>query len=254
VGECSGDGNALRDHWELQAENWVRWARTPRHDSYWWYRDAFLEILPAPRSLTLDIGCGEGRVTRDLAARGHRTIGIDSSPTLVRYAGDEHTDGGYLVADAAALPFPDGTFDLVVAYCSLMDFDDMPGAVAEASRTLAPGGHFCFSITHPVADAGKFASRDEEAPFVIQGTYFGPRPYEGGTFRRAGLEMTFRGWSHSIEEYSRALEEAGMQMEIIREPQPSREGILERSSMSRWTRLPQFLQVRAVKSGSRPKA
>ena len=37
-----------------------------------------------------------------------------------------------------------------------MDFDDMPGAVAEAARVLEPGGHLCVSVTHPVFNAGGF--------------------------------------------------------------------------------------------------
>lgn len=53
----------LREAWESEAANWVAWARKPGHDSYWtFHRDAFLELLPAPRGLTLDIGCGEGRL------------------------------------------------------------------------------------------------------------------------------------------------------------------------------------------------
>jgi len=51
---------SLRDAWEAEARNWVAWARTPGHDSYWqFHRDRFLQLLPPPKGLTLDIGCGE---------------------------------------------------------------------------------------------------------------------------------------------------------------------------------------------------
>jgi ubiquinone/menaquinone biosynthesis C-methylase UbiE len=46
-------------------------------------------------------------------------------------------------ADAAALPFADGSYDLVVADNSLMDVADMPAANREAARVLQPGGRFC---------------------------------------------------------------------------------------------------------------
>jgi SAM-dependent methyltransferase len=61
----------LGDFWERQAEDWVRWAREPGHDSYWhFHRDRFLELLPAPGRLTVDVGCGEGRLSRHLKEFG----------------------------------------------------------------------------------------------------------------------------------------------------------------------------------------
>ena len=41
--------------WEDQAENWLAWARTPGHDAYWAYRDAFFPLLPAPGRRTLGV-------------------------------------------------------------------------------------------------------------------------------------------------------------------------------------------------------
>jgi SAM-dependent methyltransferase len=68
----------LSDAWEAEAEGWVRWARAPGHDSCWtFHRDSFLALLPGPGRLTLDVGCGAGRLTRDLAALVHRVIGLD---------------------------------------------------------------------------------------------------------------------------------------------------------------------------------
>ena len=150
---------------EGQAQSWLRWARTPDHDAYWQYRDAFFDdLLPAPGRLTLEVGCGEGRVARDLARRGHRVVALDASPTLAASAAAADPAGRYLVADAATLPFGDGCFDLVVAYNSLMDVDDMPAAVAEAARVLQPGRPLCVCVTHPVADAGRFQSTEPDAP------------------------------------------------------------------------------------------
>ena len=75
---------AAAGEWEPEAENWVRWARTPGHDAYWYYRDGFFDdFAPRPHGRTLEVGCGEGRVARDLAARGHRVTAIDTSHTLV---------------------------------------------------------------------------------------------------------------------------------------------------------------------------
>ena len=232
---------------EWQAESWLRWARTPGHDAYWQYRDAFFdELLPAPGHLTLEVGCGEGRVARDLARHGHRVVAVDASPTLAASAAAADPTGRYLVADAAALPFGDGCFDLVVAYNSLMDVDDMPAAVAEAARVLQPGRPLCVSVTHPTADAGRFQSTDPDAPFVIAGSYLG-RHRVDEPFERDGLQMHFTGWRYPLEAYARALEDAGLLIDRLREPPAPASALTTRPGYERWQRLPNFLHFRAVK-------
>ena len=55
--------------WEQEAENWVRWTRTPGHDVFPYFAPAFFDdIVPPPHGLTLEVGCGEGRVARELSA------------------------------------------------------------------------------------------------------------------------------------------------------------------------------------------
>ncbi|MGH9115278.1 MAG: class I SAM-dependent methyltransferase [Acidimicrobiales bacterium] len=229
--------------WEPEAENWLRWARTPGHDAYWYYRDAFFDsVVPPPGRRCLEIGCGEGRVARDLAARGHRAVGVDSSLSLVRHARDADATGCYVLADGAGLPFGDGSFDLVVACNSLQVVADMAGTVAEAARVLAPGGHLCAVVSHPLADVGRFADDGDQAAFVVRDDYFARRRVEDKV-QRAGLEMTFRGWTYSLEDYARAFHDAALVVEAIREPRP--QGSTER--YSRWQRIPMFLLLRAAK-------
>ena len=236
------------EHWERQAEDWVRWARTPGHDSFWDFGPAFLDtVVPAPGTATLEVGCGEGRVARLLHAKGHRVVAVDASPTLLRHAIEADADPRYVMADMGALPFADAVFDVVVAYNSLMDVEDMPGAVAEASRVLALSGRLCVCVTHPVADAGTFADRSADAPFTLTGSYLEERPFEG-TFERAGLRMVFSGRAYPLESYARALEDAGLLIEILREPAVPEEVLRRDPAEARWTRIPNFLWLRAVKA------
>jgi len=82
------------------------------------------------------LGCGEGRLGPVLRSLGHRVVGVDASPTMVRLAATCEVPELAVVADAAALPFCRSGFDLVVAYMSLHDIDRMPQAVAEIARVL----------------------------------------------------------------------------------------------------------------------
>jgi SAM-dependent methyltransferase len=223
--------------WEDRAAGWIAWARTPGHDGYWAYRDTFFDLLPPPSGPTLELGCGEGRVCRDLRQRGYDLVGLDASPTLVDAARELDPDGVYVVGVAEELPFADGSFDLVVAYNSLMDVDDMPAAVREAARVLAPGGSFCACVLHPIADGGRWTSRDDDASFLIEEPYLEPREYEIAV-ARAGLEFTFASSRYPLEAYTLALEDAGLLLEAIREPT---------LAQGRWSRLPQFLHLRALK-------
>src|SRR5436305_4095552 len=100
-----GEVMSYRLHWEAHAEKWAAWARAPGHDEYWSESGPpFFQLLPPPGRATLDVGCGEGRVARDLKQRGHAVVGIDAAPTLIRLAREADPRGEYLVADAAALP------------------------------------------------------------------------------------------------------------------------------------------------------
>ncbi len=233
--------------WEAEAENWVRWVRTPGHDAYWYYRDAFFDlVVPAPGNRTVEVGCGEGRVTRDLQARGHQVVSVDGSATLLRHAREADPSGWYLRADASALPLAGESADLAVAYNSLMDFDDMSGAVDEVARVLEPGAAFCICITHPVLDAGGFEGEADDAPYALRAGYFGSRPFQE-TVVRAGATMTFRGWSRSLESYFSALSGSGFVVDCLREPEPA----VLTDDLRRWSRYPMFLHLRAVKLHAR---
>jgi len=234
------------DDWEREAPNWIAWARSPNHDAYWEYSPAFFDLVPAPGRATLEVGCGEGRVARDLAGRGHRVTAVDASPTLLAAAEAADPAGEYILADAAALPFSDETFDLAVAYNSLMDVHDMPGAVNEAARVLRRGGRFCVCVTHPFADAGRFEERKADSPFVVPESYFGRRRFEE-TFDRGGIAMTFRGWCYPFEDYARAFESAGLLIEALREPAQRDDVVAQDPAEARWRRLPMFLFLRLLK-------
>jgi ubiquinone/menaquinone biosynthesis C-methylase UbiE len=234
----------LRASWDAQASQWIAWARKADHDSYWrFHRDQFLQLLPPPGRRTVDIGCGEGRLMRDLKTLGHDVVGIDASPSLVAAARSLDPQMDICLANAAVLPFDRASVDLAIAFMSLQDIDDMPGAIREIARVLEPKGRFCFAIVHPINSAGHFQQRSAEAPFVIEGNYLQPC-YRSDAIERDGLAMTFHSQHRPLEAYFRAIEEAGLVVEALREPAVPEHAITAEHSR-RWQRLPLFLHIRA---------
>lgn len=240
------DSADLRAAWERHAGEFVDRARAPNHDSYWqFHREPFLPLVPPPGRRTLDLGCGEGRVVRDLKSMGHSVVGVDVSPTMTSAAREKDPSAEFCLADAASLPFVNGAFDRVIAFMSLQDVDDMPGAVREAARVLESGGRLCIAIVHPLNSAGGFENDEPDSRFTIAGSYLDPSFYEDN-IARDGLEMTFVSAHRPVSAYTEALAHAGLLIERLREP-PVPEHAMTRPPHSRWTRVPMFLHLRALK-------
>jgi len=94
----------------------------------------------------LDVGCGGGFLSNDLAARGHHVTGLDASSDALAIASRYDRTGlvRYQRADALNLPYPDCAFDAVCAMDFLEHVENPDRVIAEAARVLKPGGFFFF--------------------------------------------------------------------------------------------------------------
>jgi SAM-dependent methyltransferase len=91
----------------------------------------------------LDVGCGPGTITADLAARvaPGRVVGIDASAEVIAHARDLNASGvEFAVGDVYALDAAAGSFDVVHAHQVLQHLTDPVAAVTEAARVLRPDG------------------------------------------------------------------------------------------------------------------
>jgi len=240
----------MRAAWETHSREWAAWARTPGHDHFFWHYNLprFLEILPPAGALTLDVGCGEGRVARVLSELGHHVVALDASTTLATLAA-AHEDHpvATVVADAVALPLPDGVADRAVAFMSLQDVDDLTGAVDELGRVLQPGGILCMAILHPLTTVGDFADESLDADFVVTHQYREPRRFVDQV-ERDGLTMEFHSIHRPLEAYTEALHDAGFVIDTLREPVPETAAIAEFPRLARQDRIPWYLHLRATRS------
>ncbi len=239
----------LRDAWQAHAQDWLAWARRPGHDGFWQtIQPPLLELLPAAGRLTVDVGCGEGRLSRELQRRGHRVLGIDIAPALVQATLAGGTPA--IQADAAALPLTAGAADLVVACMSLQDIDDLDGAIHEISRVLTPGGALCLAIVHPLSSAGRFTTPTATAPFVIEDSYL-DETVRTQHVERDGLPMTFVSAHRPLGRYFQTLEAAGLHVVALREPAVPGSAVAANPTERRWQRIPEFLLLRAFKPRER---
>lgn len=94
---------------------------------------------PEP-GIVLDIGCGSGVLTHDLAVSGRAVVGIDPSVAQLRRLRRRAMPIPSAAASATALPFASGSFDAVVSSCSIKHWPDLEGGLVECARVLRPGG------------------------------------------------------------------------------------------------------------------
>ena len=177
-----------------------------------------LAMAAAPAN-ALDVGCGEGRFCRMLAARGVRTVGLDPVPEMIDAAQARHQEGDYQIGFAEDIPAADHMFDLVVSYLTLIDIDDAQKAISEMARVLRPGGALLIANLSSFATSSAMAGRrrcaetgEELRPL---GDYLTPGKHR---FEWDGLRI--QNWHRPLSAYMQACLQAGLVLTDFDEPAP----------------------------------
>jgi SAM-dependent methyltransferase len=221
------------------------------------YEEQILPLVAAHlvgTSVVLDVGCGEGQVAR-LAARlpgVERVVGVD--PTWAQVEMAARRDGGVSIAraEAAALPFLDGSFDAVVACLVFEHIEAMDEAISEVGRVLSPGGRFLFLLNHPLLQTPGSGWIDDT---ILEEQYWRIGPY---LVEDNNLEEVEKGvWipfiHRPLSRYVNAMAESGLFVTQMVEPAPP-PGFLARASEYRdAATIPRLLALRAEKLAAPPK-
>ncbi|HZM81593.1 MAG TPA: class I SAM-dependent methyltransferase [Candidatus Limnocylindrales bacterium] len=144
-------------------------------------READVHLLGDVRAKRiLELGCGAAAASRWLATRGADVIGLDISAGMLKHAVDQNQASGVPIklvqADASALPFRDGSFDIVFTAFGAVPFvEDSALVMREVYRVLRPSGRWVFSITHPMRWV--FLDDPTENGLVAVHSYFDRRSY-----------------------------------------------------------------------------
>lgn len=156
-----------------------------------WRRRAIAALELAPGARVLDLACGTGDLSRDLAAGGHVPIGIDMSAGMLAAT---RTLAPLVRGDAEALPYRAASIDGLVCGFALRNFVNLDGVFAECARVLCTGGRISLLDAAVPASAmlragnalwfrgavpllGRLLSRDAEAyRYLPRSTAYLPPP------------------------------------------------------------------------------
>ena len=203
--------------WDDSAEAWIADMGDKGDFSRRHVLDAPMLALARGRGFrtALDIGCGEGRFCRMLAAEGIATTGIDPTLRLLDAARTRDPQGNYLQARAEALPFADASFDLAVSYLTLIDIDDYAAAIAEMARVLRPGGSLLIANLNSFSTAGDWTAEGKAAGFLIDNYLDSRAEWESWN------GILIRNWHRPFHLYMQALLKNGLRLAHFDEPAPT---------------------------------
>ena len=144
----------------------------------------------------LDVGCGTGVLMEGCLGSVLLPVGLDRSPAMLARARRRLPHAPLICGDAAALPFPDASFDAAVTNSALHYLDDPAAAVRELARVTKPGG----AVVWTDWDGGALTTRAVCGWLRLTGRPLGTLSSADGmaaTLTDAGLEeVTVDRWRH----------------------------------------------------------
>ncbi len=238
------------DAWDAFVESGADFYRTLLH------APALLEACGDVAGLrVIDVGCGQGLFSRQLAEAGARVTGVDVSNGQLgnaeRHERDRPLGIAYHRLDAAALSdhWGSSSFHMATACMALQDMPDIARVLTAVRKVLTPEGRLVFSVPHPATNTGY-----REWERNVDGTkrslkidhYFASGP---GLINWNMKRLTHH-WStpqrrQTLEEWWDFVTDAGFSVRALREPRPSAEVVAAEPRLEDSRRLPYFLIISA---------
>lgn len=210
-----------------------------------WWQDGFTDgadpeyveqILPLARELlsgrerVLDIGAGEGQISRLAADLGSEVVAIDPTWAQISEAAQRAGGPSFAQSGAAALPFADEAFDAAVACLVFEHIRDVDDAIAEVARVLRPGGRFAFFLNHPLLQTPNSGWIDDQMLDPPEQYWrIGDYLVEDETIEEVERGVFIPFIHRPLSRYVNALADHGLLLEQMHEPAPP-SGFLERAS------------------------
>ena len=246
-----GEAGARRDPWETHAGWWQEHFTAGADPEYEEQIIPLAEAHLAGATRILDVGCGEGQLSRRVAAvapLGTRpwVVGVDATEGQVTVA--VARGGGVTYARAAAeqLPFEAASFDAVFICLTLEHLDPIEPAVHEIGRVLEPRGRFLCFLNHPLLQAPDSGWIDDH---ILEEQYWRVGPYLPDDVAMEevapGIRLPFM--HRPLSRYINVMADCGLLVEHMDEPPPPPGFLAQAPEYGEAATIPRLLVLRARK-------
>jgi SAM-dependent methyltransferase len=196
----------------------------------------------------LDVGCGEGQLSRRAVALGAEVVGVDPTQGQLVAAAARGGQVRFARAGASALPFRAGAFDAVVICLTLEHIEPFEPAIEEMARVLGPGGRFLCFLNHPLLQAPGSGWIDDH---ILEEQYWRVGPYlpddEAMEEVAPGIRLPFM--HRPLSRYINVMAGCGLLVEHMDEPPPPPGFLAQAPEYAEAASIPRLLVLRARKQG-----
>lgn len=193
----------------------------------------------------LDLGCGDAGFGVELLQQGCASyIGIEGSRNMVEAASSSLADNKDATVQLMRMEdyaYPRDTYEVVLSRLALHYLQDIGSIFRSVHQTLKPGGRFIFSVEHPVITSTLQPS-GTRTNWVVDNYFI------QGCREQQWLGGTVHKYHRTVEDYFRAMQEAGFIVEHLRESHPVRKYFVNEETYERRRRIPLFLFLAGRKS------
>ncbi len=215
--------------WNKMGDEWFELAQTGESRNCFIMPNMLRFMGDVAGKKILDLGCGEGGYSRELAKKGAQLVSVDCSIKAIEYAmaiaNKEALAIRHYVRNSNDLfDIESEQFDIVLCSMMLMDCEDLEGTLKEVARVLKPNGRLFASVLHPCFDGNHDTGIGRQGEGierqVVVKNYFEPNEWEAPLWKGTIPVI----WRHrTMEEYVKAFIGAGLTIVDLNEPRATDE-------------------------------